>query len=83
MIPDELKGTKYEYLYNLTVVDKSLKYMAHPDSVLLNNGNILTMYPEGHGKGAVRTKISTDGGMSWTQGGLHQRRTAVYHLPFN
>lgn len=68
VIPDELKGTKYEYLYNLTVVDKSLKYMAHPDSVLLNNGNILTMYPEGHGKGAVRTKISTNGGMSWTQG---------------
>lgn len=66
VMPEELKGTKYEYLYELTTVDDSKKYMAHPDSVLLKNGNILTMYPEGHGKGAVQTKISTDGGKSWS-----------------
>lgn len=65
-LPEELKGTQYEYLYNLSVVDNSRDYMAHPDSVLLRNGNILTMYPAGHGKGAVQTKISTDGGVSWT-----------------
>lgn len=67
IMPKELKDTKYEYLYQLTTVDDSSSYMAHPDSVLLKNGSILTMYPEGHGKGAVQTKISTDGGKSWSE----------------
>ena len=58
---------RFEYLYQLSVVDNSLKYMAHPDSVLLKNGNILTMYPAGHGKGAVLNKISTDGGLTWSE----------------
>jgi len=62
--PENLNG-KYDYLYELTTIDNSKKYMAHPDSVLLKNGNILTMYPAGHGKGAVQNKISTDGGKSW------------------
>ncbi len=66
VMPDFVKGTDLEYLYNLSVVDNSRDYMAHPDSVLLKNGNILTLYPAGHGKGAVQNKISTDGGMSWT-----------------
>lgn len=65
-LPEELAGTQYEYLYELAVVDDSNDYMAHPDSVLLKNGNILTVYPNGHGKGAVLNKISTDGGISWT-----------------
>ncbi|MBQ3137223.1 MAG: exo-alpha-sialidase [Clostridia bacterium] len=64
-LPEELKGSKYEYLYTLSTVDNSLDYMAHPDSVLLKNGNILTVYPAGHGKGAVLNKISTNGGASW------------------
>ncbi|MFR5876777.1 MAG: sialidase family protein [Eubacterium sp.] len=58
--------SRFDYLFELTTVDDSLKYQAHPDSVLLKNGNILTMFPEGHGKGAVKTKISTDGGLSWS-----------------
>ncbi len=58
---------EYQYLYELTTVDDSLDYLGHPDSVLLKNGNILTMYPAGHGKGAVLTKISTDGGLSWDE----------------
>lgn len=66
VMPEELKGTEYEYLYSLSVVDNSRDYMAHPDSILLKNGNILTMYPAGHGKGAIRNKISTDGGVSWS-----------------
>ena len=66
-IPDEIKGTEYEYLYDLTTVDNSKDYMAHPDSVLLRNGNILTVYPAGHGKGAVLNKISTDKGLSWSE----------------
>lgn len=68
VMPEEYKNTEYEYLYDLSVVDNSKEYLAHPDSVLLKNGNILTMYPEGHGKGAVQTKISTDGGMTWGEG---------------
>lgn len=67
VIPENLKGTEYEYLYELTTVDASKDYMAHPDSVLLKNGNILTMYPAGHGKGAVLNKISTDGGLTWNE----------------
>jgi hypothetical protein len=66
-MPENIKSTKYEYLYTLSTVDDSKDYMAHPDSVLLKNGNILTMYPAGHGKGAVLTKISTDGGVTWTK----------------
>ena len=66
-MPEKIKGTKYEYLYTLSTVDASKDYMAHPDSVLLKNGNILTMYPAGHGKGAVLTKISTDGGVTWAE----------------
>ncbi len=64
-MPTSVTGTKFEYLYDLSIIDDSLDYMAHPDSVLLKNGNILTMYPAGHGKGAVLNKISTDGGLTW------------------
>ncbi len=66
-MPYEVVGTKYEYLYDLSIVDDSLDYVAHPDSVLLKNGNILSMYPAGHGKGAVLNKISTDGGLTWSE----------------
>lgn len=48
------------------MVDDSRNYLAHPDSILLKNGNILTMYPAGHGKGAVLNKVSTDGGRSYS-----------------
>ena len=64
-LPEEFKGSEYEYLYKLSVVDSSKDYMAHPDSVLLKNGDIMTVYPAGHGKGAVCNKISTDGGLNW------------------
>lgn len=67
VLPEELKGSEFQYLYTLATVDDSRDYMAHPDSVLLNNGNILTVYPAGHGKGAVLNKISTDGGASWNE----------------
>lgn len=58
---------KFDYLYDLVTLDDSLDYAAHPDSVLLKNGSILTMYPAGHGKGAVLTKLSLDGGKSWSE----------------
>ena len=66
-MPENVKGTEFEYLYDQSTVDSSKDYIAHPDSVLLKNGNILTMYPAGHGKGAVLTKISTDGGITWAK----------------
>ncbi|MBR5202216.1 MAG: exo-alpha-sialidase [Clostridia bacterium] len=58
--PEDLK-----YLYEYTVVDDNAGYLGHPDSVLLNNGDILTLYPKGHGKGAVLSKISDNGGLSY------------------
>ncbi len=90
-LPDELVGTDFEYLYELPVVDDTYDYMAHPDSVLLQNGNILTVYPQGHGKGAILNKISTDGGKSWTQtldntpeSWVHSLETpTVYRLEFS
>lgn len=65
-LPEELRGTEYEYLYDLYVIDDSRDYIAHPDSVLLKDGSILTVYPAGHGRGAVLNKISTDGGITWS-----------------
>ena len=59
-LPEEL-----EYLFENTIIDDSTGYLGHPDSVLLNNGNILTLYPKGHGKGAVLSKISNSGGVSY------------------
>lgn len=58
--PEELK-----YLYNFQVVDNELDYLGHPDSILFKDGRILTVYPSGHGKGAIRGKISTDGGLTY------------------
>ena len=41
------------YLFEYSVIDDSAAYLGHPDSVLLKNGDILTFYPKGHGKGAI------------------------------
>ncbi|MEE1137069.1 MAG: sialidase family protein [Acutalibacteraceae bacterium] len=59
--PDELK-----YLYELSVVDNELDYLGHPDAVLLKDGSILDVYPSGHGKGAIRSSISLDGGVTYS-----------------
>lgn len=59
-VPEEL-----EYLFEYTTVDDGSAYLGHPDSVLLNNSDILTFYPKGHGKGAILSKISDDGGKSY------------------
>lgn len=59
-LPEEL-----EYLFENTIIDDSTGYLGHPDSVLLNNSDILTFYPKGHGKGAVLSKISNNGGVSY------------------
>lgn len=58
--PEELK-----YLYEFSVVDNGLDYLGHPDAILLKDGSILDVYPSGHGKGAIRSRISRDGGISY------------------
>lgn len=60
--PDSLS-----YLYDFQVIDNSLDYLGHPDSILLKDGSILTVFPSGHGKGAIRSKISTDGGLTYSK----------------
>lgn len=59
-IPEEL-----EYLYELSTVDKAADYFAHPDAVVLADGSIMNYYPEGHGKGSIRSAISFDGGVTY------------------
>lgn len=61
-IPDDLK-----YLYDFQIVDNALNYLGHPDSILYKDGRIMTVYPSGHGKGAIRGKISTDGGLTYSK----------------
>lgn len=60
-ISEELK-----YLYEYTVVDEGKGYLGHPDSCTVNKDEILTFYPEGHGRGKVLAKKSVDGGLTYT-----------------
>ena len=50
------------------VVDREPgQYMGHPTTVLLeDNKTIITVYPKGHGRGAIQMKRSTDGGRTWS-----------------
>lgn len=57
-----------KYLYEYSTVDDGEGYLGHPDSVLLKNGDIMTFYPEGHGRGKVLSKRSCDGGLTYSQG---------------
>lgn len=83
--PEELK-----YLYEYSIVDDKAGYLGHPDSVLLNNGDILTLYPEGHGKGAIISRISDDGGLTYKKSIENQPKSweksletpTVYRLQF-
>lgn len=51
------------------VVDKEKdKYLGHPTTCLLDDGKtILCVYPQGHGKGEIIYKRSTDGGLTWSE----------------
>jgi hypothetical protein len=51
------------------IVDKEPgQYLGHPTTVLLeDNKTIITVYPKGHGKGAIQMKRSTDGGLTWSE----------------
>jgi len=52
-----------------TVVDReSGQYLGHPTTLLLEDGKtILTVYPKGHGTGAIVYKKSSDGGKTWSE----------------
>ena len=44
------------------------QYLGHPTTVLLEDGKtIITVYPKGHGRGAIQMKRSTDGGLTWSE----------------
>lgn len=83
---------EYQYLYDQVIVgDKSttgLDYVAHPDSVLLDNGDIITAFSLGHGKGGTAMRISHDRGLSWEMMDLpdsfanNQETPTIYKLNF-
>jgi len=44
------------------------QYLGHPTTVLLEDKKtIITVYPKGHGRGAIVMKRSTDGGLTWSK----------------
>ena len=51
------------------VVDREPgQYLGHPTTVLLSDErSILTVYPKGHGAGAIVMKRSDDGGLTWSE----------------
>lgn len=59
----------YAYMFDEIVVGNEstdgTDYLGHPDSLLLDNGDILTAFPLGHGKGETVIKISRDKGLTW------------------
>ncbi len=43
------------------------QYLGHPTTVLLDDQHtIITVYPKGHGRGAIVMKKSQDGGLTWS-----------------
>lgn len=56
-------------VHRQVIVDKeSGQYLGHPTTVLLEDGKtILTVYPKGHGRGAIMYKRSDDGGKTWSE----------------
>lgn len=51
------------------VVDREAgQYLGHPTTCLLEDGKtILCVYPQGHGRGAIVYKRSSDGGLTWSE----------------
>lgn len=44
------------------------QYLGHPTTVLLeDNQTMLTVYPKGHGRGAIVYKRSNDAGLTWSE----------------
>ena len=51
------------------IVDREKgQYLGHPTTVLLEDQKtMLTVYPKGHGRGAIVYKRSEDGGLTWSE----------------
>lgn len=51
------------------VVDREQgQYLGHPTTALLDDGRtLLCVYPQGHGRGAIVYKRSSDGGLTWSE----------------
>ncbi len=58
-----------DQVYRQVVVDREVdQYLGHPTTCLLEDGKtILCVYPQGHGRGAIVYKRSTDGGLTWSE----------------
>jgi L-ascorbate metabolism protein UlaG (beta-lactamase superfamily) len=56
-------------VHRQVVVDREPgQYLGHPTTVLLQDGiSILTVYPQGHGRGPIVMKKSPDGGLTWSE----------------
>ncbi|MFC1662468.1 sialidase family protein, partial [Gemmatimonadota bacterium] len=54
--------------FRQVVVDREPgQYLGHPTTVLLEDGvSLLTVYPQGHGRGPIVMKQSPDGGLTWS-----------------
>lgn len=48
-------------------VDKTDGYLGHPDLLLNEAGQLITMYPLSHGKGQLAVKTSDDSGKTWSE----------------
>lgn len=57
-IPQEQKKTVFKNLF---------KYYGHPDLVMTKSGEVLNLFPSGHGKGAIVALTSSDFGEKWTR----------------
>jgi len=58
-----------EQTFRQIIVDKEEgQYLGHPTTVLLEDKKtIITVFPKGHGRGAIVMKRSTDAGLTWNE----------------
>ena len=75
----------------LVTVDRTDKYLGHPDLVETADGRLIIAYPAGHGRGQIIMKTSDDFGKTWSERltGLpaswacSQETPTVYNLHFS
>ena len=51
----------------LITIDRTDKYLGHPDLVMTDVGRLLIVYPAGHGQGQIIMKSSDDFGKTWSE----------------
>ena len=50
----------------LITVDRTEKYLGHPDIVQTDSGRVYAFYPAGHGRGSIIARYSDDFGLTWS-----------------